>query len=85
MGKNRFNNNLTEHLVNKIASGINLQNFIEDYAETVSDLMTAHDICCHYTNMSELDERHQGAIDTLWKVIEAILKAGYENMNVAKE
>ncbi|MFW6275146.1 MAG: hypothetical protein ACOC2M_00770 [bacterium] len=75
---------LEDFLAENSAPGINLQSMLEDYREVAANLMTAHSLCCHFSNMDELTDKHQAAIQQLWHVIEAFIKAGRENTNVAE-
>lgn len=54
----------------------NFKSLLDDYPEIATNLICAHNICVHDTNMKDLDERHQNAIHTLWCVIEAIINEG---------
>lgn len=69
-------NDFLRTLASSFSKENNFESLIEDYPEVSTDLIFAHNICCHYTNMNELDERHQAAIQRLWFVIEAIINEG---------
>ncbi|MCY1721860.1 hypothetical protein OU798_16010 [Prolixibacteraceae bacterium Z1-6] len=72
-------------LVEKLSKENELQYLLDDYQENAVNLMLAHDICCNYTDMSELDERHQIAISTLWNTIHAFLQAGHKGFKVVNK
>jgi len=72
-------------LVENLSLDNELQYLLDDYQENAAYLMLAHSICCNYTNMSELDERHQTAITTLWNTINAFLQAGQKGFQVVKK
>jgi hypothetical protein len=75
---------LEDMLVESFPPAANLETILKDYREVASSLIVAHNISCHYTVMSDLTERHEAAIQQLWFVIEAIIKAGREKNKVAK-
>ena len=84
MEKSNFKN-FEGLLASEISHENALQEIIEEYEEITVNLIMAHTICCHYTNMKELNEIHQNAMFALWRTIGALLQAGYNKMTVEKK
>ena len=82
MGKNRKDVTLEEMLIERFTGENKLQEMLDSYKEIAVDLIEAHNICIHYTDTSEFSGTQQASIQTLWWVVEAIIKAGKENMKV---
>jgi hypothetical protein len=76
MERTEDKNNFLKLLADSFSKSNNFNNILEDYEEIAVSLILVHNVCYHYANIKEIDERHQAAIQQLWFTIEAIVNEG---------